>query len=66
MGQGKLELRMAAGSTTVDLLAELTKQHPALANVLPSCALSVNRRYLSTEQVRRAQLLAAPLTSAVG
>jgi len=54
VGRGKLELRMCEGSTTSDLLAALAQQHPALAAVLPSCALSVNRRYLSTEQVRRA------------
>ncbi|KAG8466274.1 hypothetical protein KFE25_002030 [Diacronema lutheri] len=51
VGRGKLELRMCEGSTTSDLLAALAQQHPALAAVLPSCALSVNRRYLSTEQV---------------
>lgn len=51
VGQGKLALRLAAGSTSADLLSELTRQYPTLANVLPSCALSVNRQYLSSEQV---------------
>ncbi|KAJ1639666.1 hypothetical protein T492DRAFT_832698 [Pavlovales sp. CCMP2436] len=51
VGQGKLELKLSGGATTVDLLGALLGLHPSLADILPSCALSVNRKYLSTEKV---------------
>ena len=50
-----LKLSLSRGATTAELVDALTQQHPVLADILPSCALSVNRKYLSQRQARLAR-----------
>lgn len=54
-----LKLSLGRGATTAELVDALTQQYPVLADILPSCALSVNRKYLSHRQARLARARAA-------
>ena len=44
-GCGEVEIALAPGSRVVELRQKIVELHPALASLLPKCAVAINDEY---------------------
>jgi len=51
VGHDDETVELPAGTTVAEIRTQLEARYPALSNILPRCAVAVNRSYVTTQAV---------------